>query len=79
MPKKQNRTTLSYKKLFHLLVDLNMKDVDLRKLAGISAPTVAKLHNDEVVQTDVIAKICTSLHVQPSEIMENIPAAKETE
>jgi len=55
------------------LVDKNMKDVDLRKAAGISAPTMAKLRQDKVVQTDIIGKICKALECQPGEIMEYIP------
>lgn len=64
---------VSYKKLFHLLVDKNMKDVDLRKAAGISAPTIAKLRQDKIVQTDIIGKICKALECQPGDIMEYIP------
>lgn len=63
---------ISYKKLFHLLVDKNMKDVDLRKAADISAPTVAKLRQDRVIQTDIIGKICKALDCQPGDIMEYI-------
>lgn len=65
--------TISYKKLFHVLVDKNMKDVDLRKAAGISAPTMAKLRQDKIVQTDIIGKICKALECQPGDIMEYIP------
>lgn len=64
--------SISYKKLFHLLVDKNMKDVDLRKAADISAPTMTKLRQDKVVQTDIIGKICKVLSCQPGDIMEYI-------
>lgn len=65
--------SISYKKLFHLLVDMNMKDVELRKAAGISAPTMAKLRQDRIIQTDIIGKICEALNVQPGDIMEYVP------
>ncbi len=64
--------SISYKKLFHILVDRGMKDSELRKLAGISAPTMAKLRKDQIVQTDIIDKICVALDCQPGDIMERI-------
>jgi putative transcriptional regulator len=64
---------ISYKKLFHLLVNMNKKDVELRKAAGISAPTMAKLRQDKIIQTDIINKICKALNCQPGDIMEYIP------
>ena len=63
---------IKYKKLFHLLIDKNLKPSDLKKLAGLSAPTISKLQKDKIVQTDVISRICTALNVQPGDIMENI-------
>jgi DNA-binding Xre family transcriptional regulator len=69
--------SISYKKLFHLLVDKKMKDVDLRKAADISAPTMAKLRQNKVVQTDIIGKICKALDCQPGDIMEYIPDSSE--
>lgn len=69
--------SITYKKLFHLLVDTNMKDVELRKAAGISAPTMAKLRQDRIIQTDIISKICKALNVQPGDIMEYIPEKPE--
>lgn len=68
---------ISYKKLFHLLIDKNMKDSDLRNLAGISAPTMAKLKQDKVIQSDIIGKICAALNCQPCDIMEYVPNNKE--
>ncbi|HMM22640.1 MAG TPA: helix-turn-helix transcriptional regulator [Selenomonadales bacterium] len=64
---------ISYKKLFHLLVDRGLKDSDLRKAAGISAPTMAKIRQGKIIQTDIIAKICAALNCQPGDIMEYVP------
>lgn len=69
--------SISYKKLFHSLVDRNMKDVDLRKAANISAPTMAKLRQNKVVQTDIIDKICKALDCQPGDVMEYVPDSSE--
>ncbi|MBU2699960.1 DNA-binding Xre family transcriptional regulator [Sporomusaceae bacterium BoRhaA] len=69
--------SISYKRLFHLLIDKGIKDSDLRKLSGISAPTMAKLKQDKVVQTDIISKVCAALNCQPGDIMEYIPEQKD--
>lgn len=61
---------ITYKKMFHLLVDREMKDADLRKKSEISAPTMTKLRNDKIVQTDIIDKLCKALQCQPGDIME---------
>lgn len=63
---------MSYNKLWKLLIDKNMKKSDLRKKAGISSSTLAKLTNGENVTTDVLAKICNELSCDVSDIMEFI-------
>lgn len=65
--------SISYKKLFHLLIDKGIRDIDLRKISGISAPTMAKIKQDKIIQTDIINKICATLNCQPGDIMEYIP------
>jgi len=61
---------ISYKKLWKLLIDKNMKKGDLQRAAGISASSIAKLSKGKNVQTDLLAKICESLKCDTSEIME---------
>ena len=53
----------SYKKLWKLLIERDMKKKDLRMLTGLSSSTVAKLSKNESVSTDVLAKICHALNV----------------
>ena len=48
---------MSYKKLWKLLIDKEMKKSDLRKLAGISSSSLAKISKDESVTTAVLLKI----------------------
>jgi putative transcriptional regulator len=62
--------SLSYKKLWKLLIDRNMKKKDLRAISGISPASVAKLGKNENVTTDVLLKICTALKCDISDIME---------
>jgi DNA-binding Xre family transcriptional regulator len=62
--------SLSYKKLWKLLIDRNMKKKDLRELSGISSASMAKLGKNENVTTEVLVKICTALKCDISDIME---------
>lgn len=64
---------MSYNRLWKLLIDKNMKKSDLRKVAGVSASSLAKLGKGDNVTTDVILKICTALQCDVGDIMEAIP------
>lgn len=64
---------MSYNKLWKLLIDKQMKKSDLRKKAGISSSSLAKLTKNENVTTDILAKICRELNCDVSDIMEFIP------
>lgn len=61
---------VSYKKLWKLLIDREMKKKDLCASAGISHASVAKLGKNENVTTDVLVKICAALKCDISDIME---------
>jgi DNA-binding Xre family transcriptional regulator len=60
---------LTYKPLFHLLVDREMKGTDLTKNGIISAPTLTKLNKGEPVDGKVIIRICEYLQCQPGDVM----------
>ena len=64
---------VSYKKLWKLLIDKDMKKKDLREAAGISTSSMAKLGKNENVTTDVLVKICKALKCDISDIMEIEP------
>lgn len=64
----------SYKKLFKMLIDREMKSKDLAAKAGISPATLAKMKKDgATVSSDVLVKICTALECKLDDIMEVIP------
>ena len=67
---------ISYKKLWKLLIDKDMKKKDLQKIAGISAASVTKLGKNENVNTEILEKICTALHCDVSDIMEMVDDSK---
>ena len=58
--------TISYKKLWKLLIDKDMKKKDLQIKAQISPASIAKLSKNENVTTEVILKICKALNCDVS-------------
>lgn len=64
---------VSYKKLWKLLIDKDLKKRDLCQMAGVSSASVAKLTKGENVQTDVLVKICAALSCGIEDIMEILP------
>lgn len=64
---------VSYKKLFKLLIDRDMKKKDFRELTGLSGNTVSKLANNENVTMEVIDRICTKMGCGVDDILEIIP------
>ena len=61
---------VSYKKLWKLLIDKDMTETQLRKDAKISTGALAKLGKNENVNTEILVKICNTLHCDLSDIME---------
>lgn len=68
---------VSYKRLWKLLIDHDMKKKDLQAAAGISPSSVSKLSKNENVSMDVLIKICSALEVRFEDIMELVPASSE--
>ena len=60
----------SYKKLWKLLIDRDLKKKDLREMAGISPSTIAKLGRNENINTEVIIKICQALKCDICDVMQ---------
>lgn len=68
---------VSYKKLWKLLIDKDMKKKELCAKAGISTSSLTKMGNNGHVTTEVLAKICTALGCTVDDIMEVIPDHEE--
>lgn len=64
---------VSYKKLWHLLLDKSLMKKDLEKLAGISSSSITKLGRDEYVNLEILQRICTALQCDVTEVMEMGP------
>lgn len=64
---------VSYKRLWKLLIDKDMKKKDLCAMAGISPASVTKMGKNGHVTTDILQRICIALDCQIGDIMELIP------
>ncbi len=68
---------VSYKKLWKLLIDRDMKKKDLCAAAGISSASITKMGRNGHVTTEILVKICTALDCQIEDIMEVVPNKTE--
>ena len=66
----------SYKKLWKLLVDLDMSKADLHKQTGLSSSTMTKLRRGEDVSMEALRKICMVLNCNIGDIVEFVNAAE---
>ena len=69
---------VSYKKLWKILIDRDMKKKDLQAKAGISWASVTKLSKGETVSMEVLMKVCKTLNCDIGDIMELIPAEEDS-
>ena len=69
--------SVSYNVLWKLLIDKNMKKLELRDVAGISNGTLAKLGKNEPVALTVLERICKALGCQIGDIVEYVPDLEE--
>jgi DNA-binding Xre family transcriptional regulator len=70
--KRGAKKMISYKKLWKLLIDKDLKKKDLITVAGVSSYTVNKLTHGDNVTTDVLQRICKALGCDIGDIMEII-------
>ena len=68
---------VSYKKLWKLLIDKDLKKKDLSEVAGIGTSTIGKMSRGEHVSMDVLLKICEVFKCDFSDIIEAVPTEKD--
>ena len=61
---------VSYKKLWHLLLDRNMNKSDLERMAGISHYSITKMGKNQDVTTETLSKICNILACKFDDILD---------
>ena len=64
--------SVTYNKLWHLLLDKGMKKKDLKEVTGISTASIAKLGKGENITTDVLLKICNAMNCHLEDIVETV-------
>ena len=64
---------VTYKKLFHLLIDKGMTNAELMEKAGFSANIITRIKRDNYISLDTIEKICKTLDCGVDDILEFIP------
>lgn len=64
---------VSYKKLWKLLIDRDMKKKDLLAAAGISQSSLSKMKKNENVNMDIVVKVCKALNCDICDIVEIVP------
>ena len=69
--------SVSYNKLWKLLIDNHMKKKELGEAAGISNSLIAKLGKNENVTVDVLVRICSALDCGIDDIIELVPDDKQ--
>lgn len=62
--------TISYNRLWKLLIDKGIKRTELKRLAGVSTNVIAKLGKNEPVAMETLAKVCTALQCGIDDIVE---------
>jgi DNA (cytosine-5)-methyltransferase 1 len=65
-----SEVTISYNRLWKLLIDKSIKRTELKRLAGVSTNVIAKLGKNEPVAMETLAKICTALQCGIDDIVE---------
>lgn len=62
--------SVSYKKLWKLIIDKDMTNVSVRKAAGISPVTFTKIKKNEIVSLNVLLKLCKVLDCEIGDVIE---------
>ena len=70
---------VTYKKLFHMLIDMNMSPAQLQQEAGYSANISTRLRRDYYASLESVEKICRVLNCKVDDIVEFIPDSPEKE
>lgn len=61
--------SISYKKLWQILIDKNMTQTDLQRAIKCSSNTIGKIKRNETISMQNLIEICTVLDCQISDIV----------
>ena len=68
---------VTYKRLFHLLIDRGIQTTELTEKSGFSANIITRLKRDQYVSLESIEKICLTLDCSVDDILEFYPENQE--
>ena len=71
------KMAVSYKKLFHLLIEKDMTNAQLQQQAGFSANIITRIKRNGYISLDSIESICRVLSCGGDDILEFEPDEKE--
>lgn len=71
--------SISYEKLFHMMIDKKITNVQLKDMAGISANIITRLKRDEYISIESIEKICKALQCGVDDILEFVDKEEQHE
>ncbi|MDR1219874.1 MAG: helix-turn-helix transcriptional regulator [Treponema sp.] len=67
------RMRVSYKKLWKLLIEREIKRKELSRMAGVGASTLTKMSKNENVNLDILVRICSALNCDLHDVAELVP------
>jgi DNA-binding Xre family transcriptional regulator len=70
---------VTYKKLFHMLIEKDMTTTQLQQKAGFSANIVPRMKRNGYISLDTIESICRALECGVDDILEFLPEEKEND
>ena len=72
-----SKMTISYNKLWKLLIDKKMSRAELRRAAKVAPNTMTKLSKDEEISVAVLKRICEVLGANVGDVMDFIPVKND--
>ena len=69
--------SVSYDRLFHMMIDRKITNAQLMKMCGFSANIITRLKKDEYISLESLEKICRTLNCGVDDILNFIPEEKE--
>ena len=70
---------INYDKLFHMMIDRKITNIQLKDMAGVSANIITRLKRDEYISIESIEKICKALQCGVDDILEFVDREGQNE
>ena len=64
--------SLSYNKLWKIMIDKDMKKMELKEVTGMGSTTLSKLSKNQPVAMDVLMRICKEFDCNIGDIVDYI-------